>query len=103
MGRSSQDRPVRTRRVRRRVAVVAGAVASASLIAACGGATAGTTSGGSGSSSGGTITLYSGQHPELTTAIVSAFQKQTGIHVKVRSDDGLVLADQILQEGPHSP
>jgi iron(III) transport system substrate-binding protein len=105
MGRSSQDRPVRTRRARRRVAVVAGAVASASLIAACGGATAGTNSSGSGSSSGsgGTITLYSGQHPELTQAIVSAFQKQTGIHVKVRSDDGIVLADQILQEGSHSP
>jgi iron(III) transport system substrate-binding protein len=66
------------------------------ILAACGG---------SGSSSGGghTITLYNGQHPQLTTALVSAFEKQTGINVQVRTDDGLVLADQILQEGPKSP
>lgn len=50
-----------------------------------------------------TITLYNGQHPELTSAIVSAFEKQTGINVKVRTNDGVVLADQILQEGSGSP
>jgi iron(III) transport system substrate-binding protein len=100
MGRCSQDRPVRTPRVRRRLAVVAGALASASLLAACGGASAGTNGSGGGDA---TITLYSGQHQQLTAAIVSAFEKQTGIHVKVRSDDGIVLADQILQEGSHSP
>ncbi len=50
-----------------------------------------------------TITLYSGQHPQLTQAIVSAFEKQTGIHVLVRTDDGIVLADELLQEGPGSP
>ncbi len=57
-------------------------------------------------SSGGTsnaITLYSGQHPQLTQALVSAFEKQTGIKVQVRSDDGIVLADEILQEGSSSP
>ena len=103
MGRCSQDRPVRTPRVRRRLAIVAGALATVSLLAACGGASAGTDSG-SGSSSGDTtITLYNGQHQQLTDAIVSAFEKQTGIHVKVRTDDGIVLADQILQEGSHSP
>jgi iron(III) transport system substrate-binding protein len=71
-------------------------LACASLLTACGAANAG---------SGGdtTITLYSGQHPQLTQAIVNAFEKQTGIHVKVRTDDGIVLADQILQEGTHSP
>src|ERR1700722_11209940 len=101
MGRCSQDRPVRTPRVRRRLAIVAGALATGSLLAACGGASAGTDSG---SSSGDTtITLYNGQHEQLTDAIVSAFEKQTGIHVKVRTDDGIVLADQILQEGSHSP
>jgi iron(III) transport system substrate-binding protein len=101
MGRCSQDRPMRTPRVRRRVAIVAGALATVSLLAACGGASAGTDSG---SSSGDTtITLYNGQHEQLTDAIVSAFEKQTGIHVKVRTDDGIVLADQILQEGSHSP
>jgi iron(III) transport system substrate-binding protein len=104
MGRSSQDKPVRTPGVGRRLAVVAGALASASLLAACGGATAGTTSGsGSGGSGDATITLYNGQHPQLTQAIVNAFEKQTGIHVNVRTDDGIVLADQILQEGSHSP
>ncbi len=49
------------------------------------------------------ITLYSGQHPETVAALVSAFEKQTGINVKVRSDDEDVLAAQIVQEGKHSP
>ena len=102
MGRSSQDRPMRTPRVLRRVAVVAGALAAASLLAACGGASAAGTSDSAGGA-GTTITLYNGQHEQLTDAIVSAFEKQTGIHVTVRSDDGIVLADQILQEGSHSP
>ena len=34
---------------------------------------------------------------------MAAFEKQTGIKVEVRSDDGIVLADQILQEGSASP
>ncbi|HEY2354050.1 MAG TPA: extracellular solute-binding protein [Gaiellaceae bacterium] len=50
-----------------------------------------------------TITLYNGQHPQLTQALVSAFEKKTGIHVRVRTNDGIVLASQILQEGSHSP
>jgi iron(III) transport system substrate-binding protein len=52
---------------------------------------------------GDAITLYNGQHPQLTSAIVSAFEKKTGIHVQVRTNDGIVLADQILQEGSNSP
>jgi iron(III) transport system substrate-binding protein len=68
------------------VALVAGPV-----LAACGG-------GGS-----DTITLYNGQHPQLTDALVSAFEHQTGIHVRVRTDDGIVLADELLQEGTRSP
>jgi iron(III) transport system substrate-binding protein len=63
-------------------------------LAACGGSSAG---------NGTAITLYSGQHPELTTALVAAFEKKTGIHVQVRHNDGIVLADQILQEGSRSP
>ncbi len=66
-------------------------VLAAWLLAACGG------------SSDDTITLYNGQHPQLTQALVSAFSKQTGINVRVRTDDGIVLADEILQEGSHSP
>jgi len=49
-----------------------------------------------------TITLYNGQHPQLTSALVAAFEQQTGIHVQVRTDDGIVLADEILQEGRSS-
>jgi iron(III) transport system substrate-binding protein len=56
-----------------------------------------------GGGGGDTITLYNGQHPQLTSAIVSAFEKKTGIHVQVRTNDGIVLADQILQEGSNSP
>jgi iron(III) transport system substrate-binding protein len=65
---------------------------AATLLAAC------STDGGA-----NTITLYNGQHPQLTQALVSAFEKQTGIHVRVRTDDGIILADEILQEGSSSP
>jgi iron(III) transport system substrate-binding protein len=50
-----------------------------------------------------TITIYSGQHPETITALVQAFEQQTGINVAVRSDDEGVLAAQIVEEGRHSP
>ncbi len=59
--------------------------------------------GASGQPAAVTITLYSGQHEQTVAALVSAFQKQTGIHVAVRSDDEGVLASQIIQEGSHSP
>jgi iron(III) transport system substrate-binding protein len=49
------------------------------------------------------LVLYSGEHPQLTTALVQAFTRQTHIKVSVRSGDGIVLADQILQEGHASP
>ena len=101
MGRSRQHKVARKTRALRWAVIPAGVLVSASVLAACSGATADTSSGGS-ASGGGSITLYNGQHEQLTDAIVSAFEKQTGIHVKVRSDDGIVLADQILQEGSHS-
>jgi iron(III) transport system substrate-binding protein len=83
----------RSRRFERRFLVgpVVGVIA-ACLLAACGGATG-----------DATITLYNGQHPQLTQALVSAFSKQTGITVRVRTDDGIVLADQLLSEGSSSP
>ena len=49
------------------------------------------------------IVLYNGQHLQLTNEIVAAFTRHTGIHVLVRTNDGIVLADQILQEGGSSP
>ncbi len=55
------------------------------------------------SASAARIVLYNGQHPQLTEAEVTAFEKQTGIKVRVRTNDGVVLAEQILEEGSHSP
>jgi iron(III) transport system substrate-binding protein len=103
MARGRQDGAVRVPRRFRWLAISAGALASASLLTACGGATSGTSSSGGKPAGSTTITLYNGQHPQLTQAIVSAFEEQTGINVKVRTDDGIVLADQILQEGSRSP
>jgi iron(III) transport system substrate-binding protein len=68
-------------------------VAAAAMTAGCG----------SGGSGGRSLVVYNGQHLELTRSLVSAFQRATGIRVKVRTDDGVVLADQILQEGHSSP
>ncbi len=79
------------RRIRTAVAAVA---AVALLTAACG------TSGGGG---GTTITVYNGQHEQTTNALVAAFEKQTGIAVKVRNDDESVLVNQIETEGSASP
>jgi iron(III) transport system substrate-binding protein len=58
---------------------------------------------GCGGTAPNTIVIYNGQHPQLTNALTSAFTRQTGIHVSVRTGDGIVLADQILQEGSNSP
>src|SRR5580704_8004378 len=52
---------------------------------------------------GATITLYNGQHEQTTAALVAAFEKQTGIKVKVRSGDEAELGNQIMQEGSSSP
>jgi iron(III) transport system substrate-binding protein len=57
-------------------------------------------------SSGGShtsITLYNGQHEQTADALISAFEKKTGITVNVRNDDEDTLADQIVAEGAHSP
>jgi iron(III) transport system substrate-binding protein len=67
----------------------------AAAVAGCGG--------GAGSSDKQSIVLYNGQHPELTTALIEEFQKETGITVEQRTNDTIVLANQILQEGSASP
>jgi iron(III) transport system substrate-binding protein len=82
--------------MRRAMLAAAGGLLAASL-AACGAAASG--SGGSPSQ----LTLYNGQHEQTTQALVSAFEKQTGITVTVRSDDEDVLVQQIGQEGSRSP
>src|ERR1700733_13417208 len=82
-------------RIRRGVVSAATACAAVALLAACGGS--------SGSDGAATLTLYSAQHPETTSALVAAFTKQTGIKVRVKSDDEDVFTAQIEQEGSHSP
>jgi len=49
------------------------------------------------------LVLYNGEHPQLTGELVQAFTRRTHIKVSVRTGDGIVLADQILQEGHSSP
>ncbi len=79
------------------------------VLAACGSSgtaatpAAGSSSTAAGSIKGQTITLYNGQHEQTTDALVKAFEKQTGVTVKVRNDDEDVLAQQIEQEGANSP
>ncbi len=49
------------------------------------------------------VVLYNGQHPQLAAALVSAFEQESGVKVGERSNDTIVLASQILQEGRDSP
>ena len=83
---------MRAPRPRRALAIAVAALTLALALAGCGGGT-----------SPNTIVLYNGQHPQLTNALVQAFTRQSHIHVNVRTADGIVLADQILQEGTSSP
>jgi iron(III) transport system substrate-binding protein len=70
------------------------------VLAACCAALADGCGGGPGHS---TITLYNGQHAELTSSLAAAFEKATGVKVQIRTNDSAVLADQIIQEGDVSP
>jgi iron(III) transport system substrate-binding protein len=49
------------------------------------------------------ITLYNAQHEQVVNLLTKDFQKQTGISVKVRTDEGPALAAQIVAEGEKSP
>src|ERR1700722_11257894 len=60
-------------------------------------------SGCGGGGGGRSIVVYNGQHLELTRAFVQAFKQATGISVRLRTDDSVVLSNQILQEGHSSP
>src|SRR5579863_2211527 len=75
---------------RRGVALVLALVVGAVVLAGC---SSGPTP------SADALTVYSGQHVQTTQALISAFEKQTGITVNLRSDDEDVLADQIVTEG----
>lgn len=78
--------------MRRGGSLLALAACCAVLAAGCGG-----------SSGHSTITVYNGQHAELTKLLVAGFEKKTGINVRVRTNDSAVIADQIIQEGGASP
>jgi iron(III) transport system substrate-binding protein len=49
------------------------------------------------------ITVYSGQHEDLTTALAKDFEAKTGIKVDVRTGKDAELANQIAEEGNKSP
>src|SRR6185312_16289592 len=72
---------------------LAAAVLAGALLAACSGKSGGSD----------TLTLYNGQHPQTTQALVCAFERETGIDVKIRHDDEAVLANQLAEEGSSSP
>jgi iron(III) transport system substrate-binding protein len=84
----------------RRLALISCCVALAAglAVSGCAGAT-----GSSGSGPTQTLTLYNAQHEETTAALIKSFTAQTGIHVRVKSDDEDVLTAQLEQEGSRSP
>jgi iron(III) transport system substrate-binding protein len=55
------------------------------------------------SGKGGTLTLYSAQHEQMTNTFAKAFEKKTGATVRVRFGEDEGLANQIVQEGAASP
>ena len=77
---------------RRSAGLVLGLAVAAGTLTACGG--------GGGANR---LTVYNGQHPQTTQALVNAFERQTGIDVQVRNDDEDVLANQIVEEAGGSP
>jgi iron(III) transport system substrate-binding protein len=78
--------------VKRKVSVLGASLALAGCLCGC-----------TSSASGGgrvTLTLYNGQHPQTTQALIAAFERRTGINVKERDGDEDQLAEEIEQEGP---
>jgi iron(III) transport system substrate-binding protein len=87
-------------RTARTATTAALAVLSLGALTACGSSGSSTPATGKPS---GSITLYSGQHEQTTDAIITGFEKQTGITVNVRNDDEDALENQLQTEGSHSP
>ena len=73
-------------------ALIGTVMVSGVLLAGCGGTS---------SSGQGSITLYSGQHEQTTQSLVAAFEKSTGVNVKVRYDDEDTFTDEIVMEASH--
>lgn len=49
------------------------------------------------------ITVYTSQHASLTQAWADAFTEATGVPVTIRKGTDTVMANQIVQEGEHTP
>jgi iron(III) transport system substrate-binding protein len=49
------------------------------------------------------ITVYTSQHASLTQAWADAFTGKTGVPVSIRKGTDTVMANQIIQEGEHTP
>ncbi len=98
-----QNRTARIGLLALSAAALLGVTAGCGSSAMTGSASPSGSSGSAGSLAGTTITLYSAQHEQTTAAMVAAFTAQTGIKVRVDSDDEDVLTAQIEQEGGHSP
>jgi iron(III) transport system substrate-binding protein len=50
-----------------------------------------------------TLTIYSAQHEQTVNSLVKDFESESGISVRVRTDEGPALAAQIVAEGAKSP
>jgi iron(III) transport system substrate-binding protein len=87
--------------MRWRAVIAVGSLTACGLLAGCGSAGSSQTSDPVGPSQ--SITLYSGQHEQTVDGLVTAFEKQTGIKVNVRSDDEGTLANLIAVQGSHTP
>jgi iron(III) transport system substrate-binding protein len=94
---TTQHGTARRMTTRRMTALAVGALAAVTMTGCA------ALSGSASASNPKSLTLYSGQHPQTTQKLVTAFEKKTGIKVSVRSDDEDVLADQIVTEGKNSP
>jgi iron(III) transport system substrate-binding protein len=88
--------------IRRRVAA-ATSFAVCALLVGCGSASSAVSGDPNVAADSQSITLYSGQHEQTTDGLVAAFEKQTGITVKVRNDDEDILANLIAVQGSHTP
>jgi iron(III) transport system substrate-binding protein len=49
------------------------------------------------------LIVYSGQHEDLVTAMLTGFAKETGINVTLRNGSDFELGNQLVQEGSASP
>lgn len=49
------------------------------------------------------LVLYNGQHTHTTAALVKAFTQATGVKVEIRKGSSSQLANQLIEEGVHTP